>query len=212
MEPSRFWSLYAKAFRRPGPALRRVAADPRSVRLGAAAVAITATVYTIVYFFLAHNGGRPTVFSPWLAIPAEDYYRYNQWMLVPSIALAWVAASGFAQFTARSFGGRGSFEQTLGVLGFGISVSSWWTGLHDLLTSFLGFVDVIDQRAYEDAMNGPTLARTLLWTLMLGYLIWSWMMFTKGVMAAHRLSVPRSLTAGFVGFLVYQLVFIVFNR
>ena len=48
--------------------------------------------------------------------------------------------------------------------------------------------------------------------LMLGYLVWFVMLFGKGVAAAHRLSLPRSLAAGTVGFVVYQLVFLIFNR
>jgi hypothetical protein len=207
-----FGSLYMRTFLRPATTLSVIAEHPRGPQLGAVAVAITAAVYTAVYFFLAHNGGRPTVFTPWLAIPAEHYYRYNLWLNAPSILLAWVAASGFTQLAARALGGRGSFEQTLAVLGFGLSISSWWTGLHDLITTFLGFVGVIDQRAYEDAMSSPTPARTLLWVLMLGYLVWFVMLFCKGVAAAHRLSLPRSLAAGTLGFAVYQTVFVIFNR
>ena len=206
------WALYIKAVWRPGTALREVAAHPHAVRCGAIAVAVTAAVYTIVYVNLAHNGGRPTVFTPWLAIPAEDYYRYNQWMNAPSIVLAWVAAAGFTQLAARSLGGAGTFEQTLAVLGFGISISSWWTGLHDLVTSSLGLVGVIDQRAYEDAMSSATPARTLLWVLMAGYLVWFLLLFGKGVLAAHRLSIPRAAAAGSIGFVVDQLVFMLFNR
>jgi hypothetical protein len=40
----------------------------------------------------------------------------------------------------------GSFEQTLIVFGFGISIASWSTGIHDIITSFLGGIHVINQR------------------------------------------------------------------
>jgi hypothetical protein len=96
-----------------------------------------------------------TVFEPWLAIPAEDYYRYNLLLNVPSVLLAWVAATGFTHLAARALGGKGTFETTLGVLGLGIGVASWVTGLHDLLTSCLGYLRLLDQRAYEDAMSAP---------------------------------------------------------
>ena len=207
-----FGSLYARTFFQPAKTFAELVDDDRALRWGALAVAVTGGVYSAVYFFLAHNGGRPTVFTPWLAIPAEDYYRYNQWMHLPSIFLAWVAAAGFTQIAARAVGGKGSFEQTLGVLGFGLSVSSWWTGLHDLITSCLGFFGVLDQRAYEDAMSAPTLARTLLWILMAGYLATFVILFTKGVRAAHRVPVARAAAAGTLGFVVYQLVFVLFNR
>jgi hypothetical protein len=207
-----FGALYARAFVRPKRALEDLVAHPRALAYAGAATGITALTYTLVYFFLAHNGGRPTAFVPWLAIPAEDYYRYNLFLHAPSILLAWVAAAGFTQLAARALGGRGSFEHTFAALGLGISIASWWTGLHDLVTTFLGFVGAIDQRAYEDAMNAPTPARTLLWVLMTGYLVWFVMMFTRGVGAAHRLSLPRCAAAGTLGFVVYQTVFVIFNR
>lgn len=207
-----FGSLYALAFVRPRRAFEALIAHDRALSYAGIATGITAITYTLVYFFLAHNGGRPTTFEPWLAIPAEHYYRWNLLLHAPSILLAWVAAAGFTQLAARALGGRGSFEHTLAVLGFGISVSSWWTGLHDLVTTFLGFVGVIDQRAYEDAMNGPTPARTLLWVLMSGYLVSFLVLFSKGVSAAHRLSTLRCAAAGTLGFFVYQLVFVIFNR
>lgn len=207
-----FRALYARAFTRPRAALDALMADPARTRYGAFAVAITAATYQLVYVFLAHNGGRPTVFRPWLAIPAEVYYRYDMWLVVPSILLGWIAASGFTQLAARALGGTGSFEDTVAALGLGLSISTWWTGLHDLVTTFLGWLRVIDQRAYEDAMSGPTPFRTLIWTLMIGYVVWFFVTFAKGVGAAHRLRPAAATAAGAVGVVVYQLIFVLFNR
>jgi len=211
MKPT-FISLYLGVVVRPRRALEALLTTPKRGRYAALAVVFTCIAYGLVYFFLARNGGRPTVFHPWLAIPAESYYRFNQYVVVPSILLAWVSAAGFTHLTARAFGGTGSYEDTLIVLGFGLSVASWWTGVHDVVTTFLGFVGVIDQRAYEDAMNSPTPFRTMLWILMFGYATWFVLMFTKGVGAAHRLGVGRAAVAGTVGFVVYQRVFVIFNR
>jgi len=210
--PMTFFAFYLQAFTRPRRALDALVAHPGRARYGATAFAIAAAVYQLVYFFLARNGGRPTVFKPWLAIPAEEYYGYNQFLVVPAMLLAWVATSGFMQITARALGGRGAFEDTLAVVGFGISVASWWTGLHDLVTTFLGYLHVIDQRWYEDAMSTPTPFRTLIWTLMIGYVTWFGVMFTKGAGAAHRLRVIPSLMTGLVGVVVYNLLFVIFNR
>jgi hypothetical protein len=207
-----FGELYARTFVRPKRAFEELVAHPRALAYAGAATGITALTYTLVYFFLAHNGGRPTTFTPWLAIPADDYYRYNLFLHAPSILLAWISAAGFAQLTARALGGRGTFEHTLAVLGFGLSISTWWTGVHDLVTTFLGFVGVLDQRAYEDAMNAPTPARTLLWILMTGYLVSFLVLFTKGLRVAHGLTLVRAASTGTVAFAVYQTVFVIFNR
>ncbi len=210
---SGFRSAYSAVLRRPVRGFERLAAAPRRLRYGAYAIALTALVYQLVYFFLAHNGGRPTVFKPWLAIPAESYYRSNQYFIVPSILLGWIAAAGCAQLAARLAGGKGTYEDTLAALGLGISVSSWWTGLHDLITTALGFFGLLNQRAYEDAMSTPgTAPHALIWSLMVGYMLWFLLTFTGGARAAQRLGpVPGAIT-GAVGVLVYQSVFLLFNR
>lgn len=80
------------------------------------------------------------------------------------------------------------------------------------MTTSLGWIGVIDQRAYEDAMNTPTPFRTLIWTLMTGYLIAFFVTFARGVGAAHRLRTAPAAAAGALGVVVYQLVFVIFNR
>jgi hypothetical protein len=211
-QPS-FLAVYGAAFARPKRAMAALLDEPRRLRWGAYGVAITALTYTLVYFFLSQNGGRPTVFTPWLAIPAEVYYRYNLVLHAPSVLLAWIAAGGFAQLTARALGGRGAFEDTLAVVGLGIGVASWATGLHDVATTFLGYLGRLDQRAYEDAMStAGTGPNRLIWSLMLIYLACFVLLFTRGVEAAHGLRPARALLAGLAGVAVYQGVFVIFNR
>lgn len=208
-----FAAIYLDAFLHPKRAMIALAASPRRLRWGACGVAITVATYTLVYFFLSRNGGRPTAFTPWLAIPAEHYYRANLVLHAPSVLLAWVSAGGFAQLAARALGGRGAFEDTLAALGLGIGVASWATGPHDLVTTFLGYVGALDQRAYEDAMSTPgTWPHRLIWSLMLVYLVAFVALFTRGVGAAHGLRGARAFVAGATGFAVYQAVFVLFNR
>jgi hypothetical protein len=208
-----FLRVYVIAFTRPSRAMAALAEDPRRLRWGAYGVAITAVTYTLVYFFLSRNGGRPTVFAPWLAIPADVYYRYNLFLHVPSLLLAWISAGGFAQLAARALGGRGRFEDTLAVFGLGIGVASWATGLHDLVTTALGYAGRLDQRAYEDAMSTVgTGAHRLIGSLMTVYTVGFVALFTRGMQAAHGLRIGRALAAGVLGFAIYQLVFVIFNR
>ncbi len=148
-----FGSVYLGVLVRPRRTFDALVRDDRKVRFGAYGVAIAAALYGAVYFFLAHNGGRPTVLVPWLAIPAEEYYRWNLYMNAPSTVLAWVAAAGFAHLAARALGGRGDYESVLGTLGLSISVAMWSTGLHDVVTTCMGYLGALDQRAHEDAMN-----------------------------------------------------------
>ena len=98
-------------------------------------------------------------------------------------------------------------------LGLAISVAIWSTGLHDVVTTCLGYLGALDQRAYEDAMNdGATGPGILIRALMLLYLAAFSVLFTKAIGAAHGLGVARSSCAGVLGFVVFQALYFLFNR
>lgn len=48
-------------------------------------------------------------------------------------------------------------------------MAAWSTLIHDLTDGFLGAIGVIDMKAYELALNSPTVWRNLLWTLFAIY-------------------------------------------
>lgn len=205
-----FFGYYKGTILHPKRTFETLVQDGRQLRLAFSAVLITAVLYTFVYVFLIFGGGQP--FKPWLDIPLDDYYRYNVFFCAPSMFLGWILAAGVVQLISRLFSGTGTFEQTLAVLGFGIGIASWATGLHDILTSFLGAVRVIDQREYEVILNSPTVWRALLWVQMAVYLVWFILLFSKGIKAAHGLKNAPAMLIGTAGFFVYQLFFLIFNR
>jgi hypothetical protein len=207
---SPFIKYYLGTITSPARTFENIIADKRYLSLSLKAVSITAILYTFVYIFLIFGGGQP--FKPWLNIPPEIYYRYNVFFCAPSMFLGWILAAGVVHSVTRIFTNTGSFEQTLAVFGFGLSIASWTTGFHDILTSFLGAVHVINQREFELALNSPTMWRTILWVLMIAYLVWFIVLFSKGVKTVYRLTTVKSCTIGTLGFFVYQFFFFIFNR
>ena len=206
----KFQSLYFRAFFEPAKSIDALLHSPRYLKYGLYAVTIQAILYTFVYVFLIYGGGRP--FKPWLDIPEDVYYRYNVFFCAPSMYLGWILAAGTIHSISRIFTGNGRFEQTLAILGFGIGIASWSTGLHDLLTSFLGAIHVISQSDYEVALNSPTIWRTILWVLMAAYLVWFILLFTKGLKIVYKINGLQAFLFGLLAFVVYQGFFLVFNR
>ncbi len=205
-----FANYYFGTIARPALTFEKLIVDKRNLSLSAIAVLITAILYTFVYVFLIYGGGQP--FKPWLDIPVETYYKYNVFFCAPSMFLGWVLATGVVHSLSRFITTTGTFEQTLSVFGFGLSIASWTTGIHDILTSFLGAVHVINQHDYELALNSPTIWRTMLWIQMIAYLIWFMVLFSKGVKTVYRLTTFQSLMFGMLGFFIYQFFFFIFNR
>jgi hypothetical protein len=207
-----FISTYFAYFARPGRTFSNLLQDSRRVRFAVLAVLIPAVGYTAMYFLAWIAGGAPSAVKPWLAIPMEEYFKYDIFIAAPSMFMCWVLASGVIQLLARLASGTGSFEDTATAIGFGIGVATWASLIHDLTDAVLAALGIIDMRAYEAALNGPTIWRALLWTLYSIYAVWMIALFTKGVRAAHKLRWIPSLGLGLAAVIVYQGVFFVFNR
>lgn len=207
-----FWASYKAFLVHPRETAAALAADPRQLKLGLAAFLVPVVGYLVVYVGLGRSGAYPSTFTPWLAIPAEEYYRWNLWLVAPSMFAGWLLASAVVQLASRPLGGTGRFEDTVAALGFACSAAHWALLPHDVAVGILGGLGVIDGRAHEHAMNQPTLARTLLWTFMALYAVAFPWFFGRALAGAHGLRGGRAAALGLLGFVVYQLVFVVFNR
>jgi hypothetical protein len=207
-----FIARYLRVFAAPRTTFDALVRSPDRVAFGFGCVGITAALYTTIYILLARGGGYPSSFDPWLAIRAADYYRYDIAFAAPCIFAGWLLASGVVQLASRALHGRGSFEDTLAVLGLALSAASWTTGLHDLVLGILGNVGVVDLPSHELAMNEPGVARTVLWIALVAYAVAFFVLFTKGIGAAQRTGVAPAAALAVLAVVVYQTVLFVFLR
>jgi Yip1 domain len=187
-------------------------ADNRRLRFGFIAISMNAALYTLIYIFLTIGGGAPSSFDPWLAVPKDVYYSYNRFWLAPSMFGCFILAAGVAHLLSRLFSGKGSFEDTLSVFGFGVTIATFFAALHDLTDSFLGAIGVLDLRWYEVALNSPTIWRTILLTLYSIGLIMLFVLLIKGVGASQKIKPPLAILIGSIAAIVYQGTFFIFNR
>ena len=92
-----FAAYYLGVVVRPRRTFDALMQDPRRLQFGAGALIVTGILYTWVYVLLYVGGAQPTTFRPWPAIPADDYYRYNRFLLAPSLLMCWLLASARSQ-------------------------------------------------------------------------------------------------------------------
>lgn len=203
---------YFLVFVHSNEAFKRLLSYPSRMMLVWIYVSITAFLYTLMYVFLTIAEAAPSTFTPWLNISKENYYYYNQFLLVPSLFLCWILASGFVQILSRVFNGKGTFEETFILLGVSVSVAMWPTLIHDLTTSFLSAIHVMDAREHELAMNTPTIWRAILWICMAAYVVLFIALFSRSVRVSQKISVRNSVLVGTFGFILFQIVFLIFNR
>ena len=209
---SSFTSYYLPTLLRPRRNFDLLMADPRRLRHGLTALLINAVLSTFVYIFLTIAGGAPSSFTPWLNIPKDVYYSYDRFILAPSMFGAAILSAAVAHLLSTLFAGEGSFEDTLGAFGFAIGLPSLFSLLHDLPDSFLGAAGLLDQRWYETALNSPTIWRTILWTCYGLSFLFFFILFPKAVGASQRLKPAPAILVGVLAYLIYQFVFLIFNR
>ena len=208
----RFKDYYLGTLLRPRQTFDALVMDDRRLKFGMWAISINAILYNLVYIFLWSGGGAPSTFTPWLAVPKEVYYFYNQFWIMPSIFGCWILSAGVAHLLSHIFSGKGSFEDTLSVFGFGITIATLFALLHDFTDSFLVAIGVLDARWYETQLNSPTIWRAILWTLYSIALILLPVLLTQGVARAQRIKGPSVVLIGIMAAIVYQGVFLIFNR
>jgi hypothetical protein len=175
-------------------------------------ISIPIVCYTLMYIFLTMAKGAPSTLTPWLNISKDDYYSINRFLLAPSMIICWFTATAFIQVVCRLIGGKGSFEQTLSTISLSISIAMWGALIHDLPMSFLSAIGVIDARQHEIAMNSPTIFRTILWICYLIYFITFLMLFPLSVRVVHKLNWIKSIAIGSLAFIIFQTIFLIFNR
>jgi len=97
---------------------------------------------------LALAGGEPAI-PPLPAIPARDYYFLQVFFMPLVMISAWILASGVVQLLGKPFGGNGTFEDTLSLLGFGIAVPTYVTLILDASLDRRGRADATISRRSE---------------------------------------------------------------
>jgi len=90
---TKFLKNYLQTITQPRKTFEGLLTYKNYFSLGFIYILIPIVAYTLMYIFLTIGNGAPSVFTPWLNIPKEDYYSINRFLLGPSMLLCWIVAS-----------------------------------------------------------------------------------------------------------------------
>jgi len=211
MKPG-FLTLYFGMFYKPNSTFISVFESEKKLRYGFYSLLIPATGYTIFYLMAYYAGGSPSTFKPWLALPIEDYFRYDIFLTLPGYYLSWIGAAGTVYLLSRLMNGNSHFDNILAIIGFGIGTATWSSLLHDLTDAALSVAGVISMSEYEKLLNQPTFWRGLLLTLYTIYFTWFLALFTIGIKISQKFSIIKSLIVALIGLITFQLILLIFIR
>lgn len=125
----KFLQYSVHLFVRPRVALRALLDDPKSLGFGfLGPVALAAVYFFRISIALAMNAMHLPQ-SPVLKIPAEQYYAYERFFILPVGLAGIILASGVIRLFAQGWNGQGRFEDLFTLLGFGQIVVAVVMGL-----------------------------------------------------------------------------------
>jgi hypothetical protein len=164
-----FWACWWGTVVAPDATLRRVAVE-RSLALPTAAATLFPLLYSASILWAQLFVRRaPPSWEPWVwVIPYETYYLWEAAFLVPLTLLLWVLFGGLGHLLARALGGRGTFDATLAVFAFSLSVPlSVLLWLPDLLQTL---AEALWGRPYSNTLVALYATPATLWGLALSAL------------------------------------------
>jgi hypothetical protein len=207
-----FLKLYLGMFFKPQRTFRLVFESNDCLKYGFFAFLVPAVGYTIFYILANVAGGAPSTFKPWLALPIEDYFRYDIFLTLPGYYLSWIGAAGTVYLLSRLLNGHAIFDHVLAIVGFGIGIATWSSLFHDLTDAILSVVGVIDMREYERLLNESAFWHGMLMTLYAIYFFWFLTLFTIGIRIAQGFGIFKSIHIALFGLITFQGILLIFIR
>jgi hypothetical protein len=205
------WAYFAAFTRHPARTCAQLLSDPARLRFGFFAVLSVGLGYALTVAGIAWSGGTPSL--PWLAIPPTEYFRWEVLFVAPVTVLCWVLAGGVMHLLSKPFGGRGSFDDTLALLGFAIAFATLISLVPDAIRALLTSLGVMSRAAWEKAISEPgTPDFVFLWAYMIVYLLALLCVFPVTVAWSQRLRSWQAIVVGIVSAVLYQGVYFIFIR
>jgi len=201
-----------RMFYKPASTFNLIFESGHTLKYAFFALMVPAIGYTLFYIMAWYSGGSPSTFKPWLALPIEEYFKYDIMLTLPGYFLSWIGASGVVYLICRALKRDVKFDNILAVIGFGIGVATWSSMFHDLTDAILSVLGVIKMQEYEALLNGPTFWRGLLWTLYTIYFFWIITLFTLGIKKETGFNIFKSIIVSFAGLITFQLILLIFIR
>jgi hypothetical protein len=127
--------------------------------------------------------------------------------------LCWILAGGVVHLLSKPFGGRGTFDDTLALLGFAIALSTCVSLIPDAIRALLTSLGLVNRPAWERAVSEPgTPDFLLLWAYMIAYVLALLWLFPIAVACSQRLRSWSAIVVGVAAAVVYQGVYFIFIR
>jgi hypothetical protein len=197
----RLFRYSIELFVRPRKIFSELGGDPQNVSFGILGHLILAVVYFIAITIpIKMNASHLPEFLV-LNIPAEQYYAYERFFILPVAIVATILTSGVIRLIARLWNGQGQFEDHFALLGFSLVEVAVIVGIPDLVIGILVGNGILLPKGWTYV--GPHVWLGTFWYILLMLL---------AVKEIEGLSWPRTSLLALLGFAANGMVQFIFIR
>ena len=207
----RFWAYLGGTVIRPHSTFTRLLADPHHLAYGVGVTALMGLLYTLTVIGMAIVKMEITT-PPWLIIPAENYYFWQIFFAAPVFLAGWILAAGLVQLLSKPFGGAGTFEGTLAVLGFAMTIPCFVTWIPETLGTVLMLTGVMTQEQWLAITARPGFWQIFAQAYLFVALGWYLLLFPIAVAVAQKVRWWGAVVVGAVTLVAVGLWNFVFIR
>ncbi|MBK9177595.1 MAG: hypothetical protein IPM46_14935 [Flavobacteriales bacterium] len=191
--------------------LARRLAHPRRLHKGLRDLLFLGIAYSLAIVLLALGDVGPGMAS-WLAIPAEDYFKWEPLFTTPVIFFSGLLSAAVLHLLARWLGGTGSFEDTVALIGPATAWATLCTLIPDAVIGMLLIAGVIDPTRWMADIVRPSPTLAIIWVYLLLYVAAFALLYPMVARLVYGLAASKARVAGWLAFIVYQALLLVFIR
>ncbi len=206
-----FWRYLGGTVIKPRSTFNHLLADPKAVSQGFKAVLFIGILYTLTVIGLAIV--RADIATPaWIAIPAENYYFWEIFFALPVFLMGWILGTGLVQLLSKALKGNGTFESTLAVSGFALTVPMFVTWIPETVGAVLFILGIVTQKEWLEITSRPGFWQVFAAAYQFIALAWLLALVLVAIAASQKLRWWQAVFVGVPVIAITGLLMFVFIR
>lgn len=185
--------------------------DKSHLYYGTIAIFLTAILYTFTVMGLAAAKAR--IVSPaWVNIPAQQYYFWEIFFALPVFIIGWLLAAAILHLLSILFKGKGTFESTLALLGFALTIPTFVTWIPETIGTILFVSGIHTQKDWLDAVSRPGFWKIFADAYEYVALAWYLMLFWMAASVSQKLKWKPAVFTGTLTVIIVGFLMVIFIR
>jgi hypothetical protein len=197
-----FLSSWVGIIIHPVLTLRRLLQHEKRLFYSFMTILLFGIAYTIAvilaYIFGHHSYGIPII----LKIPIEKYYLYESFFLLPITLCTYIMLAALIRILSLPFKGKGSFEDTLSLIGLPFIILLFFMLIPDLITDYI-LRSYIKSSIYWNIVNPIRLFIPSFWIIIIHII---------AVKEVQKLSNIKAIIVSILSYIPYMAIVMTYIR